>query len=67
MSVQTLSPAADDFDRWETELTQPLGEPEPPQPRPAFRPSRAAERRAHRELIDRELGIVRHRRTEREV
>jgi len=66
MSVSTLIRSDDDFDRWESELTQPLGEPLPA-PQPTFRPSRAAERRQAREVIDRELGYLRHRSTEREV
>lgn len=54
MSTQTLTPAFDDFDEWESELAEPR-----------HRPTRAAERRADREVIERQLGIVRHRSHER--
>lgn len=54
MSVSTLIRSDDDFDAWESELAESK-----------HRPGRAAERRAAREVIDRELGIVRHRSHER--
>lgn len=58
MSLSTLTRPADDFDEWESEFAEPAR---------SFRPTRAAERRSGREVIERELGIVRHRSHEREA
>lgn len=54
MSTPTLIRSDDDFDAWESEFAEPK-----------HRPTRAAERRADREAIERQLGIVRHRSHER--
>lgn len=63
MSLATLSPMPDDFGDLEfAAIVAGFDEPAPAQ-----RPSRAAERRAAKEIIRRELGIVRHRTGEREV
>lgn len=53
MSVQTQIASFDDFHQWEQELS------------PTYRPTKAAQRRANREVIDRGLGINRHRRYDR--
>jgi hypothetical protein len=59
MSIATLTRPADDFDEWESEFTADTTEST------TYRPSRAAERRADREAIDRGMGIYRHRTGER--
>lgn len=51
----TLTATPDDFEAWEQELS------------PTYRPSKASRRREGREVINRELGIRRHRTTEREA
>lgn len=62
MSITVLPPADDDFDDFEfAAIVADFDEP-----RPIRRPSRAAERRQSREVIERELGIRRHRTNERE-
>lgn len=60
MSTQTLTRSDDDFERdfdeWESELAEPK-----------HRPTKAAERRSKREVIEQQLGIVRHRSHEKEI
>ncbi len=56
MSVSTLVRSDDDFDAWESELTEQK-----------YSPTKAARRRADDEAIDRQLGLVRHRSREREL
>lgn len=55
MSIAAINASPSDFDEWEQELND------------RRRPPRAADRRADREVIDRELGIRRHRTSEREA
>lgn len=57
MSLATLTPNADDFDAWENELATEQ----------RYRPTKAAQRRAGKEQILRDLGIRRHRTSEREA
>lgn len=60
MSSTTFAPATadpDDFDRWEQEIADDT--------RPVYRPTRAAERREAQQQIDEQLGLFRHRSSER--
>jgi hypothetical protein len=63
MSAPTTLYADDDFD--DLEFAAIVADFDTDQPDPRRRTSRAAERRAGREAIERELGIYRHRTGER--